>query len=336
MLIHCPRCNFSQPKDQYCAQCGVDMDTYKPKPQPLVKRILQSGVFQIGFLLTIAVLIGQLMIRSETSSKWVQKITRFQGVSKSIREKSAEAPTAMIAEADSVAEAAPAVEQSSDAGELSSLQNKEISVATSSVSKSVDAAAKAKQAPIDPSRDRVVLKITYAEVSNEMLNRWIAESTNAGHYQKFSNYSAGIILDYHKHEDLVVKGYRTTELDLYAPSTEATTDFEGIKLDEKKSVDSSLAGLNISAFIDSIENNNVQGTIDISKFDEGTKPSYPAEFDLPKDSVFFLVGTVQNTDFKKDRSQLLAQGFFEIFKSADFLSQKSQFIIIVEPTIHYH
>ncbi len=33
-LMLCPRCSFSQPKDQYCANCGLNVDTYIVKPLP--------------------------------------------------------------------------------------------------------------------------------------------------------------------------------------------------------------------------------------------------------------------------------------------------------------
>ncbi|MCB0341386.1 MAG: hypothetical protein H6626_09255 [Pseudobdellovibrionaceae bacterium] len=47
MIVECPRCGFSQPKDRYCANCGVDMDNYKPEPKPWHKKLVGSMVFQI-------------------------------------------------------------------------------------------------------------------------------------------------------------------------------------------------------------------------------------------------------------------------------------------------
>lgn len=34
MLIECPKCGFSQPKDQYCASCGVDIENFRLKAKP--------------------------------------------------------------------------------------------------------------------------------------------------------------------------------------------------------------------------------------------------------------------------------------------------------------
>ena len=56
MLVNCPRCGFSQPNDQYCAQCGVDMQSFKPKEQPFANQVFSNAGVQIGILLIAAVL----------------------------------------------------------------------------------------------------------------------------------------------------------------------------------------------------------------------------------------------------------------------------------------
>lgn len=44
MHIKCPKCGFDQPKDTYCANCGIEMDSYKPIKPPLWKQILKSPI----------------------------------------------------------------------------------------------------------------------------------------------------------------------------------------------------------------------------------------------------------------------------------------------------
>jgi hypothetical protein len=53
MMINCPKCNFLQPKDQYCAQCGVNMETYRPPTAPLYQRILSNWMVQLGLLFVL-------------------------------------------------------------------------------------------------------------------------------------------------------------------------------------------------------------------------------------------------------------------------------------------
>ncbi len=55
MMIQCPKCGFEQPKDQFCAKCGVDMNRYHAKAPPLSKRIGNNSalylVLILGFIL---------------------------------------------------------------------------------------------------------------------------------------------------------------------------------------------------------------------------------------------------------------------------------------------
>jgi|GEM_PF-5537794 len=57
MLVACPRCGFSQPNDQYCAKCGVDMSTYLPKPKPWLKRMVNHPVFYALIAALVAIVI---------------------------------------------------------------------------------------------------------------------------------------------------------------------------------------------------------------------------------------------------------------------------------------
>ena len=37
-MMTCPKCDFAQPKDQYCANCGINMEGFTPKKEPTLKR----------------------------------------------------------------------------------------------------------------------------------------------------------------------------------------------------------------------------------------------------------------------------------------------------------
>lgn len=55
MMVNCPRCGFSQPQDQYCARCGIDMLAFKPAQKPFLQRLVGNTVFQITVLVLIVV-----------------------------------------------------------------------------------------------------------------------------------------------------------------------------------------------------------------------------------------------------------------------------------------
>ena len=64
MLVRCPKCNFSQPQDQYCAQCGIDMLSFKPIDLPIHKKLLKSGLFQFMFVLVLGTIIAYLVVNT--------------------------------------------------------------------------------------------------------------------------------------------------------------------------------------------------------------------------------------------------------------------------------
>lgn len=55
MLINCPKCGFSQPKDSYCAKCGVDMEHFRPPKAPLFRRMWNNPTAPVGLTLAMAI-----------------------------------------------------------------------------------------------------------------------------------------------------------------------------------------------------------------------------------------------------------------------------------------
>lgn len=56
-MINCPKCGFSQPPDRYCANCGIDMQAYKPVPPSLGQKILKNPL-TLPVSLTLLVFLG--------------------------------------------------------------------------------------------------------------------------------------------------------------------------------------------------------------------------------------------------------------------------------------
>lgn len=55
--MDCPRCGFNQPDDKYCANCGLDVESFLARPKPFWLRILQNPnlyAFLIGGILVTA------------------------------------------------------------------------------------------------------------------------------------------------------------------------------------------------------------------------------------------------------------------------------------------
>ena len=78
------------------------------------------------------------------------------------------------------------------------------------------------------------------------------------------------------------------------------------------------------------EADGVNGNIIVTKNNGQTSDSYPAEFNLPKGSVFFMIGPLKRENFANERTRLNMPPF-QVFKSPDFMTRKTEFVIILEP-----
>jgi hypothetical protein len=58
-MIKCPKCQFEQPPDTYCANCGINMDTYRPEPKPFFKSLLTNSMFHL--LLVIVAIVSLVL-----------------------------------------------------------------------------------------------------------------------------------------------------------------------------------------------------------------------------------------------------------------------------------
>ena len=55
MMVNCPRCGFTQPKDQFCASCGIDILTFKQAEPTWAEKIKKSWLAQIAVLALVLI-----------------------------------------------------------------------------------------------------------------------------------------------------------------------------------------------------------------------------------------------------------------------------------------
>lgn len=58
-MIECPRCGFAQPKDQYCASCGLNIDQFLARPKSIWLKLLQNPNLHLSLIgILVALVIG--------------------------------------------------------------------------------------------------------------------------------------------------------------------------------------------------------------------------------------------------------------------------------------
>lgn len=76
-MMECPKCGFQQPEDQFCAQCGINIDMYKNKPIPKAKKLWNKLSFQISLTLVLAtVLITVLYIKNNQPEQTPEQLSK--------------------------------------------------------------------------------------------------------------------------------------------------------------------------------------------------------------------------------------------------------------------
>jgi hypothetical protein len=336
MLINCPRCGFSQPQDQYCAQCGIDMQSYKPKELPFFKKLVSSTGFQLGVLILVTVIAAQFILKRYSPQKFSQKNSRSQGVFKSEqnRDSANEDEDENYADTSSVndrSDSRPLASVGSDSVESASLSDRAQQAARGNLNGAETSGANANGANgVGSASEQDAqffgkLRVIYAEVPIDIINKWITDSSNLALYQSLSDYSVGILPEFKKRNETfqVLKTYEVE----FKPQATSNTNISGIVSDETNQL------IGFSTVVERtgrLNDGTLVGQINVSKRGRVESDSYPSEFELPKGSAFFLIGALKIENFQSDRAKLQMPPF-QIFKSNDFMTRKTEFVIIVEP-----
>ena len=296
------------------------MESFKPKATPLFQQLIESTKTHVILLIIAALFVGQYIIRSEEPQRWVQKMTRSQGVSQT---KSKFNNSSNEGLADSASEKADAATKNLDKEQLNSLRHQEISV-SSAVEQPIQAGSGIANSETSGETNAPVFRIIYAEVPTEVVTKWVNESSNAGLYQNLPEYSAGILSDFKKKMDATVHVLKVSEKKLQ--SGQSDTNLSGTMGGEN----GQMIGLATTVEFKSYENAIVHGSVVVNRNHRLVRDNFPAEFDLPKNAAFFMRGAIRLGSFQNERMQLNMPPF-QVFKSTDFITRKTEFVIIIEP-----
>ncbi len=301
-MINCPKCNFRQPKDQYCANCGVDIFTFKPLPVSKSKTFFESGFFQIFILILVTAISAYFIAKTDRPQNWVKKFSYYKKTNDSTKNNLQKNNT----ETDSSVEATPA----------------DVEI-VAPVSANINQFAPAATVAANSSQFFSEIKLTYAEITRQDLTTLVTESQRLGLYQNNLDISAGIYPDYKSKSLTKLKILKTEQKKFFLNKTEAL--LSGKTFDET----STFVGLQINIGLKSTENQTTQGHLNVAKISRSDKIDLPLEFELQKNALFFVNWKTAMVGFENE-PDLLNTPPFQILESQDFLNQKTEFIIMIE------
>lgn len=157
MIEECPRCQFQQPKDRFCANCGLDMENYTP-PKPGIWKILkESSSFYIVMLVVVFL-----------SATYVIYQTGMQMVETAIREDSQPVTTP-----DDQSKSLSASAQLSEDNELSN-DPEFIEQTDDGITEAAAPAAEGSSSFILPSQ----ISYSLVEVQSQVIDQWSRQSNS--------------------------------------------------------------------------------------------------------------------------------------------------------------
>lgn len=321
MLIKCPRCGFQQPKDKYCAQCGVDMETFKPKVPPAWKRILGSPLLQLSLLILVAGAVGTLLY-----SKGQQRLERrVRPLTSSLQVSSSKNDPAFL-----------------DDNNTSPTEGEETNTptATPQADGSLNAykVAPGSQPPAateSPHAGNPQVIVYYAEIGRDALISLFVASRNSGQFMEFSDYSAGLVPSLSK----ILSNPQIKVLHKEVKSLESAKTlqwFYGIKDPKDQSLE---LGMTTFLGVNEIENGALRGNIEIQRSwrepltsggFENQKKSFPAEFEIDTDSGFFISGVMPRRSYLDNDQELSNIDVYKVLSSTQFRSGESHFVIFLD------
>lgn len=314
MEVVCPKCHFVQPKDQYCARCGVDMQKYKPQSISVFKKLnLRTSLL---FLIAMAVLGLTIFIFTKSDKPLTDTFNQNSSV-KSFRNTEKMAPAGAAA-----VEATPSEENNSPDPE-SRTETVDLKVADEGLLNQFSGSNRTRPANNSGEFANPRIKISFVEINHDQLNNLLEESQNQRLLQRDGDQFKGIISNIshlgqirYKTLKQEVKEMRPNQIEafFFGRSRTESSQFVGLQLNlEKKSTDGSDEKWVLTA--------------NISK--STTKETETYDLTMSRNSAFFM--NVKNwiASFENERA-LIDTPPFSVLTSSDFLNQRTEIIILLE------
>ncbi len=337
MLINCPRCGFQQPKDKYCAQCGVDMENFKPASPPAWKKFFGSPLVQLSLLVVIAGGVG-VTLYQKGQRNLERRVSYLKSTVQINSANNGEPMPVSALASDTVAETPP-TEQASQEPAATDANGAVTAYKVTSPQEVAPASEKndkdKKDARPVASAGAPHLVVYYAEVARGPLNRIVESSRRTGQFMNFNDYAAGILPKMDEalnapHVKILHKEDRPLN------NSKTLQWFYGLKDRRDPSVE---IGLTTFFELNEMDAGNLRGNLEIQRTWREMNPSgqveiqrksFPAIFEIGGDTGFFMSGVMPSQSNLENDDELTAMDVYKILRSPQFRMGDSEFVIFVE------
>lgn len=326
MLVECPKCHFQQPKDQYCANCGVDMIAFRPAKKPFVKTLIGNSLFQLITISMIGVSVAIYVNKTDQPQKWIQKINTFS----STRAQTQQTTTAPTLDSSNSTEAQSTQDSSlseSENTEFKSLSSNEASTRTvSDTLNTVSQTEISNNSKISQVTASVhaTLSLKILELDNETTNLLIKQMLDNNKLLVDSDIKAGLVKDFDKITSQKSKNLKSENLNLIEDESYL------LWLGNNAQDDAEKKGLLLSFdILKSADNPTNILKFLLDKFHPNSPTRIPIITPFEKNQTLIVIGNsiLSYFEFEPELSRIAP---YQIFKSTDFKNQKTTFIISVE------
>ncbi len=335
-MVNCPKCNFTQPKDQFCANCGIDMGTYRPVQAPLASRLLKNWIFQFS-LFVFAVVVGVGLIRAKNKAPLSDSIAAIEQATSNqknfVSKKPIDKKFAQISSASSIK---PAAENSPYAKPDNVMPSPENSGAQPVGSGQQSAASKAIDGSGDSANPMVTkLKLVFAELNRGTFAALMGDSRNIA---SFGVYFAGLLPEQSDKSKSEFAGVSILDSasDLQIKLNQPIVVFKGSR-DPQTEQNMGLTTQITPTFIDE-QGAHLQ--IDIKRSlrsPTGTagpmlEENFQEQMILKKGSRGYISGLLPHRVLGYEEARVLSANptILKVLASGDFQSSNSEFVVFIE------
>jgi hypothetical protein len=348
MLVTCPKCGFNQPKDRYCANCGVNMETFHKKEPSLSEKILAGP---LPFIIVLAIIGGLVYLRIQRAKEVNAGIESSSRVSQvGVKTAPSASPLTTVSPSPSAQESPasdsqdPSKKAQADARSTPGEQAAAAGVAATAAPAGAEAPSgkvagdshptlvnkvepghNSTDINVNKAKKINALKVTYFEVPSSLMSTIVEENQGSESFGRQGPIVTSLIS-------------KTTGMWPQSREQFRVLRSEVIKLDGKSSLlieaGENLEGekiLSIAVEVAEFNSQEFKGNVEVRRSSLRPHPatSFPLALELGPDSGFFISGILPRLR-PPEMVGLTGEPLTKIFKSPQFQRGGSDFVIFIE------